>query len=650
MNRFIISALVLSAVTANAQVKNGMVGINTDEPRATMHIEPGVSESKGLIIPRITAAQMKTMTNLAHFGADHHAIITYLKEQLPLADRTGKLVDVADPGYYYYDNTTGVQKWKTFGGGAEQDFKAIPTSSPGFYNYLTKGAGVLGQGTSLGTGYGNIGIGGPITFNFANSTDMTGNNNIALGVNTFQFYNGGTMSSNSNIGIGKAVYSLFNSGSITGSGNNIGMGSSIYRFNKANAQFSGWDNTSIGQNLFSLDNGDLTGHTNIGMGNNLYTMRSGDMASNNNVALGSSIYTFTKTSGAVFTGAYNTSIGQDLFTLHNGDFTGNYNIGMGNGLYILGSGYMEGNNNIGIGQTSYYIVHGNITSSANNNISLGNSNYRLNSSSLSTFSGQSNIGIGYGLYNIDNNFSGKNNIGMGTFSFSVRGGSLTGDNNIGIGNWSLGTLGGSQSGNYNISLGEWALFTNSGGLSGSKNIGIGYYALYTNGGGDNAGDNNIAIGEDALRTSSPYTGSNNIAIGKGALQTTQTRGSYNIGIGDESGRDLAEGNGNIHIGNSIMGTNTAGQLDNVVAIGHGISPASWNSTDNVILLGNNNTINAPKIGMGTYNPQAKLDVNGGVRVGQDSSTCSYINRGTIRFETGTNKFQGCDGSNWVNLH
>ena len=109
MNRIIIAALVLSAVTANAQVKNGMVGINTDEPRATMHIEPGVSESKGLIIPRITAAQMKTMTNPAHFGADHHAIITYLKEQMPTADRTGKLVDVADPGYYYYyDNTTGV--------------------------------------------------------------------------------------------------------------------------------------------------------------------------------------------------------------------------------------------------------------------------------------------------------------------------------------------------------------------------------------------------------------------------------------------------------------------------------------------------------------------------------------------------------------
>ena len=91
MRRIIISALVLSAVTANAQVKEGMVGINTDEPRATMHIEPGASESKGLIIPRITAAQMKTMTSLAHFGADHHAIITYLiSERRPACRRPNR--------------------------------------------------------------------------------------------------------------------------------------------------------------------------------------------------------------------------------------------------------------------------------------------------------------------------------------------------------------------------------------------------------------------------------------------------------------------------------------------------------------------------------------------------------------------------------
>ena len=258
MNRIIIAALVLSAVTANAQVKDGMVGINTDEPRATMHIEPGVSESKGLIIPRITADQMKTMTNLAHFGADHHAIITYLKETLPLADRTGKLVDVATPGYYYYDNTPGVQKWKTFGGGAEQDFKALPTSVPGYYNYLSKGSGIGGNGTDLGTGFNNIGI-GTGSFNFANSSDMTGNQNIGMGIRAFQFPNGGTMWSDSNIGIGTILYSFGNGGSMGGNGYNIGLGTSIYTFNKSNAQFSGYNNTAIGQSIFNLTNGNLTG-------------------------------------------------------------------------------------------------------------------------------------------------------------------------------------------------------------------------------------------------------------------------------------------------------------------------------------------------------------------------------------------------------
>ena len=122
MNRIIFSALLLSTVTANAQQQQ--VGINTAEPKATLHVEAGASENKGVIIPRITAAQMKTMTGLAHFGADHHAIITYLKEDLPSADQTGKLAEVKEAGYYFYNHTAG--KWQKLGGGGEQDFKAIP--------------------------------------------------------------------------------------------------------------------------------------------------------------------------------------------------------------------------------------------------------------------------------------------------------------------------------------------------------------------------------------------------------------------------------------------------------------------------------------------------------------------------------------------
>ena len=361
MKRLIFSALVMSAVTANAQVKNGMVGINTDEPRVTMHIEPGVSESKGLIIPRITAAQMKTMTSLAHFGADHHAIITYLKETLPLADRTGKLVDVATPGYYYYDNTTGVQKWKTFGGGAEHDFKALPASLPGYYNYLSKGSGIGGNGTDLGTGFNNIGI-GTGSFNFANSSDMTGNQNIGMGIRAFQFPNGGTMWSDSNIGIGTILYSFGNGGSMGGNGYNIGLGTSIYTFNKSNAQFSGYNNTAIGQSIFNLTNGNLTGRQNIGMGEGVFNITTGNFSGNHNIGIGNSVMNASQgiagnynialgyqpmTTGGKIAGTNNIAIGyRAIWPTGNNDI-GSYDIGIGN--WALSGSMARGNANIQIG-------------------------------------------------------------------------------------------------------------------------------------------------------------------------------------------------------------------------------------------------------------------------------------------------------------
>ena len=624
MRRFIISALVLSAVTANAQVKDGMIGINTDEPRATMHIEPGVSESKGLIIPRITAAQMKTMTNLAHFGADHHAIITYLKEQLPTADRTGKLADVAAPGYYYYDNTTGVQKWKTFGGGAEQDFKALPTFLPGEYNYLTKGAGIGGNGTDLGTGYGNIGIGSSSFSGFANSSDMSGNNNIGMGISLFQFSNGGAMWSNNNIGIGGYSYTFQNGGSIEVAGYNIGMGNGLYTFNKSNARFSGGQNTAIGESIFNLTNGDLTGYSNIGMGGSVYNLTSGNMA-----------------------GVQNTAIGQSIFNLVNGDFSGYNNIGIGSSLYHLTSGNMEGSNNIGIGQNSYSVVNGNITNTAKNNISLGIDNYRLTNTSGATFSGANNIGIGNNLYYVNNNLTGNRNIGMGDYTFKATG-DFAGSSNIGFGSSVLSAVG-NVTGNANIGMGGNALSA-MGNVSGNFNIALGYSAMNVFATGNMTGDNNIALGYQAYSSNGigGLTGGYNVAIGYQALRKgSGTAGSDNVAVGNTAGIGLVLGSGNVHIGSRNLATDTPGEPDNVVFLGSGINPFVP-IEDNTIIIGHAGTTNATKVGMGTYQPKAKLDVNGGVRVANDASACSSANEGTIRYD-GTN-FYGCTSSGWKQLN
>ena len=408
MKRLIFSALVLSAVTANAQVKNGMIGINTDEPRATMHIEPGVSESKGLIIPRITAAQMKTMTNLAHFGTDHHAIITYLKETLPLADRTGKLVDVADPGYYYYDNTIGVQKWKTFGGGAEQDLRYING------NHITKDAGIGFNGTSLGSASSSIAIGPNTFYGFTNPADLSGGSNIAMGSSIY-YNNGGTMQASGNTGIGYSLFQMGNGGTMQG-GSNVALGGSIYNLGKANAQFTGYSNFGIGQTLFNLSNGDLTGNNNFAIGFNHFNLNNGNVTGNNNFA-----------------------IGFNHFNPYNGNVTGSDNLAIGSNSIYAYAGDIGGNNNMGIGNSSINIQTGNL--SGYNNMGIGNSSIQVNNGG---FSGYNNIALGYNSMYSYGDFTGNYNVAIGHNNI-LNGGSsgITGSYNIAIGN-----------GNYSYNLGE----------------------------------------------------------------------------------------------------------------------------------------------------------------------------------------------------
>lgn len=241
MNRVLFTAFMLSAVAAHAQVKKGMVGINTNEPRATLHIEPGTSESKGLIIPRITAVEMVNMSNLSHFGADQHAIITYLKESMPSIDRTGKLVDVDEPGYYYYDNTTGVKKWKKLGGNgsAAQDLRMI-----GNDNHITQDAGVGENGTSVGTGTSNIAIGKAVL-----KSNTTGYNNVVIGNSSL--YNNTTGSENMVLGGNSLIIN-------TTGYNNIAIGASILQNNS-----TGSNNFGIGQGALNQNS---TGSYNFALG------------------------------------------------------------------------------------------------------------------------------------------------------------------------------------------------------------------------------------------------------------------------------------------------------------------------------------------------------------------------------------------------
>lgn len=152
------------------------------------------------------------------------------------------------------------------------------------------------------------------------------------------------------------------------------------------------------------------------------------------------------------------------------------------------------------------------------------------------------------------------------------------------------------------------------------------------------GTNNIGIGKNTLNANT--TGSYNIAIGNDVLKTN-TVGVNNINLGNISG-EWIKGNANVHIGNAVAGTITS-ELDNVVAIGNGITNLNTTiSNDNVILLGNNQT-NAPKIGLGTYKPTEKLTVNGNIAVGILTDQVGYPQVGNYLSFEGTGQWSSMIG-------
>jgi hypothetical protein len=55
------------------------------------------------------------------------------------------------------------------------------------------------------------------------------------------------------------------------------------------------------------------------------------------------------------------------------------------------------------------------------------------------------------------------------------------------------------------------------------------------------------------------------------------------------------------------------------------------------------------VGVGTPNPQAKLDVNGPVKVGATAAGCGGALAGALRYNAAKRRIQLCQGSKWVSL-
>lgn len=186
----------------------------------------------------------------------------------------------------------------------------------------------------------------------------------------------------------------------------------------------------------------------------------------------------------------------------------------------------------------------------------------------------SNVFLGYEAGNLN---TGTNNSFFGHRSGKQN---STGSNNTAVGN---STLFNTSTGSFNVALGAMALASNDA----NNNVAVGYTALNSN----SSGINNAAVGSNSLTLNS--TGGNNTAMGYNSLNKS-TAGN-NTAFGANSGANITSGQSNTLVGiNTMLSSSTA--LENT-ALGYealyALTSGNRNTGAGVFALratvGNNNT-------------------------------------------------------------
>ncbi len=399
----ILAAWLLVFSTMAAAQQN--VGIGTGTPNASALLELS-STTKGLLVPRMTAAQLVLIPSPA----------------------TGLLVYQTDApaGFYYNQGTPAAPVWALLGGGGGSGTGWSITGNTG----TNAAVHFLGNTDNVPVNFrqnnfwmgrwdaslGNYFIGDSAGARIAPTTTSNGRNNISIGDSTLL----NTSTGGFNIALGTRALKLNISGD-----HNTGVGHRTLYSNT-----SGDNNTAIGNEaLFANSTGlsnvaigpftlrqNTTGQSNIAIGEDaLYNTTTGS----NNVSLG------FENMRSNLTGFGNVSLGFQTLSSNN---AGHSNVAIGTAAMDFNT---IGQYNVAIGYTA---MRPNTT--GNDNIAIGNNALRINSS------GSDNVAIGHSATNSVSSLS--NTTALGAYAIvetsnamvlgSVSGyNGATSDVNVGIG-------------------------------------------------------------------------------------------------------------------------------------------------------------------------------------------------------------------------
>lgn len=151
----------------------------------------------------------------------------------------------------------------------------------------------------------------------------------------------------------------------------------------------------------------------------------------------------------------------------------------------------------------------------------------------------------------------------------------------------------------------------------------------------------------------------------GNLAMTDTQSAYRMGkiaIGHNNPTEQLDIKGNIKIGNGSgngyvslkSGTaSNSGKIEltkpnntQLGTIGGDTSFINYKTNDTLT----HHVFTGGNIGIGTTTPPVKLEVNGAIKLGNESATTVAPSAGMIRFNTTNGKFQGYNGTNWLDLN